>query len=214
MIFDPESTVRTLDYVMKLKEVTRAGWEREEFQSQWTKPLDIDHEYMHFESSADHTLGVVFYTRALAMAQGYDMQRCVDMATVHDLAEAIAGDGVWQVKNIPNHEAKRLKDIEERKALDTIFPNDLDEFKQLALEYMAQKTPDAKLVKEADKLEMVHQALRYESFLKDKNTLYEFWENVADSVKSDPARQIYKTLLSKSELTETNKERLRQRWVN
>ncbi|MFZ1767676.1 MAG: HD family hydrolase [Caldilinea sp.] len=135
------------------------------------------------ESVADHTTGVALLTLALAGAINADWQRAglerpintgraVMLAILHDLAESVITD-------LPKRSAQLLgsaaKHSAETAALTTILADlpSADDYATLWAEYDATSSPEARLVHDADALEMVHQAWQYARA--GHRTLDEFW---------------------------------------
>lgn len=95
-----------------------------------------------------------------------DIARCVQMCLVHDLAEAYVGD-ITPVEGVPASVKHEL----EQKAIDS-FLNEMlggpsnqqarERFRALWEEYEARETPESKLVKDLDRLELVLQGVEYE----------------------------------------------------
>lgn len=123
------------------------------------------------ESVADHAYGVALLTLALAAeinadpaAQGLgrplDVGRASAVALVHDLAE-------YAVTDLPRRTTALIgagaKHAAERRALEALLAGLAGGDALLACweEYAAAATPEALLVRDADKLDMLHQALRY-----------------------------------------------------
>ena len=123
------------------------------------------------ESVADHTCLVGIYAFFLAeavnadlTAQGLerplDVGRVVCMALLHDLAESLLTDLPKRSTAALGAEAKRA--AEERIITDLL--GDLPDgqgYIEMWREYDSGSTPEAHLVKDVDKLEMVMQSLRY-----------------------------------------------------
>jgi putative hydrolase of HD superfamily len=101
---------------------------------------------------------------------GADMNRCMKIALVHDLAEAIVGD-ITPNDGISKDEKRRL----EKAAMEEICADrkDLIEFWQ---EYEDGVSLEAKIVKDFDKLEMILTAGEYEN--QHKVDLQEFFTSV------------------------------------
>lgn len=135
------------------------------------------------ESVADHVHGVALLAMALAdainvdpAAEGLDapldVEALLRMALLHDLAESVITD-------LPKRSAEQfgnaVKLKAERAALRSILAQAPNAAAQLALwdAYATRATPEARLLKDVDKLEMVHQALRYEQ--SGQRGLDEFW---------------------------------------
>ncbi|HHW85578.1 MAG TPA: HD domain-containing protein [Chloroflexi bacterium] len=135
------------------------------------------------ESVADHTTGVALLTLALASALNADWQaaglerpidagRAVQLAILHDLAESVVTD-------LPRRSAQLIGAEIKRRAEATALTDILaglaggDDYATLWTEYATTASPEARLVHDADRLEMVHQALQYERA--GHHTLGEFW---------------------------------------
>ena len=105
-------------------------------------------------------MGVALLALLLPRAAGLDVDRarCVAMALVHDLAEAIVGDITPHDGVGPDEKLRR-----ERSAIGQIA-RDLGDTELLALwnEFEAGHTAEAKLVRELDVIEMALQARHYE----------------------------------------------------
>lgn len=135
------------------------------------------------ESVADHTTGVALLTLALAGAINADWQaaglgrpidagRAVTLAVLHDLAESIITDLPKRSAQLIGAEAKRRAETEALESILAELPAGND-YATLWAEYVASASPEARLVHDADALEMVHQALQYERA--GHRTLDEFW---------------------------------------
>lgn len=146
---EPERAAELLRFLRtagRLKRTVRAGWALRGIPAP--------------ESVADHTFRVCLL--ALVLAPGGeppDRARCLAMALVHDLAESVVGD-ITPYDGIPTEEKHRR----EREALAELSAM-LGDGEILALweEYQAAATPEARWVKELDKLETVLQAAEYEA---------------------------------------------------
>lgn len=124
---------------------------------------------------------------ASPQVDGLDKEKCIKIALVHDMAECIVGD-ITPSDNISKEEkAKREAEAmnQLRKALgetSTIA----DEFVALWSEYENASTPEAVLVKQIDKLEMVIQAFIYEQ--RQEIDLSEFYESVRTKITNPVLR--------------------------
>ncbi|MBE2236351.1 MAG: HD family hydrolase [Caldilineaceae bacterium] len=135
------------------------------------------------ESVADHTTGVALLTLALAgainadwqragLARPIDAGRAVMLATLHDLAESVITD-------LPKRSAQLIGSAAKHGAETAAFTTILadlpaaDDYATLWAEYDAASSPEARLVHDADALEMVHQAWQYARA--GHRTLDEFW---------------------------------------
>merc|ERR1712130_675294 len=115
------------------------------------------------ESVSDHMyrMGIMGMVVAQGIGRGLDINKCVKMALVHDIAEGEIGDIT------PTHNISKAKKQElEKKAIhnlcQTLDPELGKEVEILWEEYEANETAEAKLVKDCDRLEMLIQAYEYE----------------------------------------------------
>ncbi len=162
-----DGILRFWDLALRLKRVQRQGW--------------IDRGIGQPESSADHSWGVALLAWLLARDRPeLDHERVVLLALVHDLPEALAGDatpfdhirrdGPLSDDHFrqapPSFDASRLaKRVAEEAALETMIEplsEDLASWLRSAWhEYDAGETPEARFVKQVDKLETLLQAEDY-----------------------------------------------------
>ena len=132
----------------QLKHLFRQGWLRAGLPRQ------------QCESVAEHSLGVAFLTLLLAdeYVPGVNANRAVRMALLHDLGEARVGD-------LTPHDgvASSDKHQRERDAVREILSGLPRSADYLALweDYEAGASAEARLVKQADRLEMALQATVY-----------------------------------------------------
>ncbi len=136
-------------YIFLLKRLKRTGW---------YKYWGVDKK--ESESVAEHSFATALL--AYIIAQEYkpelNLEKILSLALIHDLAESIVGD-IPLRDNFPKDE----KHILETNAIQDIFKDFVNRDKFLAIwkEYEEGKTPEAKFVKEIDKLEFVFQAFWY-----------------------------------------------------
>ncbi|KAF0852344.1 conserved mitochondrial HD domain-containing protein 2 [Andalucia godoyi] len=173
-----------LALVGRLKTQLRTGW---------TRYLP---DGARCESVSDHMyrMSILCFTAPANL----NRDRCVRMALVHDLCEAICGDMVL-VSDLENEEdAKTILSVRsktekheiEKKSLAVIvdaLPENLEHLKleivELWEEYENQSTDEARFVKECDKLEMIVQASDYEHQYPSIN-LGEFYRGVRGLIKT------------------------------
>lgn len=137
-----------LDTANGLKHTVRAGWVRTGVQNP--------------ESVAEHSWRMALLGFLAAQDESLDYGRCVRIAVVHDLAEAIVGD-ITPFCGVDEAEKHRR----EREALEKMLGMlgahpAADEIRDCYLEYERASTPEGRLVKDFDKLEMLLQAAEYE----------------------------------------------------
>lgn len=146
----------------KVKKVKRAGWVREGI----TNP----------ESVADHSFRVAVMAMVFGDQFGIDTDKLIKMALIHDIAEGIRGDKVVERGNQINNQARDEKNRGEVETLRQIFADIPDAEKLIQLQ-ADEKSKEAKILKQLERLEMAVQALEYEEeFGAD---LTEFFENAS-----------------------------------
>ncbi|MFH1510330.1 MAG: HD domain-containing protein [Candidatus Woesearchaeota archaeon] len=156
--------IRFTDLAGTLKKIPRTGW--------------LHHGLINVESIAEHSFRTTILAYMLAEDLGCDSSRLIKMALIHDLSETLTGDIVAEhgkCVDIDHRKDKLKKEALALKELSAITPMG-DEMYSIWMEYACQKTKEAMLLKQIDKLEMAMQALEYEN-PKNPNHLKEFWEN-------------------------------------
>ncbi|KAG0322270.1 HD domain-containing protein 2 [Linnemannia gamsii] len=145
-----KGTLQFLHIVEKLKRTKRTGW--------------INHGVKPAESIADHMYRMGIMAMLIdEKTAGVNKDRCIKMAIVHDLAESLVGD-------ITPYDGVTIEDkhTQERNAMHHLchellgWSAQAQEISGLWAEYEAADTPEALLVKDFDKFEMIMQALEYE----------------------------------------------------
>lgn len=125
------------------------------------------------ESVTEHSWHVLFLVWALGrLVPEVDVARAVEIALVHDLAELRVGD-------LPRTAARYFpagaKAAAETAAMAEILAPLPAEARQLYAEYQAAETPEARLVKACDKLQLMLKVAAYERW--GAGGLGEFWDN-------------------------------------
>jgi putative hydrolases of HD superfamily len=170
MITDLLTLFRTLG---KMKTTPRTGW------------LDRGIPAEETESVADHTLLTALIAWTLALDDpSLDADRVLKLAMVHDIAEAVVGDippyapedipdssnpdalrAFFSVRRTATPEAEARKHAAEQSAAAELFgmlPERVaTELRALWQEYEARATPEARFVKDVDRLEAFLQSRAY-----------------------------------------------------
>lgn len=131
--------------LLTLKRVERAGW--------------VEMCLNDVESVADHSFSLAALAMVYARRHGLNLSKVLEMALIHDVAEAYTGDLTPRIKKrIPRHLLERL----ETAILERIFSELPDNLRRhyLALyrEYCAGDSAEARAVHMLDKLEMLCEA--------------------------------------------------------
>ena len=161
---DHEGTTRLLDMLLqanRLKTTPRTGW----FQRGVPTP----------ESVADHSHGVALIALALleSVPEPLDRARVLAMAIAHDLAESVTGDLSLGASRLLPAGAKAAA---ETAALDELLGGlgFADSWRAWWVEFEEQASPESRLVRDADRLDLLAQALTYERSCGTRE-LDEFW---------------------------------------
>lgn len=153
--------LKFLEEAGKLKAIAREGWKARGIKD--------------CESVAEHTFRAALLAMLLSDLEKCNTKNVLKMSLLHDLPESQVGD---LTKRSPNYGQKR--EIE-NKAMSKILknlPGKLrKEYMQLWREYREGRTPEARLLKEADKLEMLVQAREYAGQGYDTS---DFWKGEYD----------------------------------
>jgi len=128
---------------MGLKALDRAGWVRAGLSNS--------------ESVAAHSWGVAFLTLVL-LPDSLDRSRALTYAILHDLAEVRVGD-LTPHDNVPAQEKAEREERAMTAICESLPPHLLQAWKS----YEAQSDPEARFVRQLDRLDMALQATVYES---------------------------------------------------
>ncbi|XP_047330769.1 5'-deoxynucleotidase HDDC2 [Impatiens glandulifera] len=165
----PSSAIDFLSLCTRLKTTKRAGWVKRDVKDP--------------ESISDHMYRMGLMALISSDLPGVNRDKCIKMAIVHDIAEAIVGD-ITPDDGIPKLEKSRR----EQEALNHMCkllgegPR-AKEMHELWLEYEENSTLEAKVVKDFDKVEMILQALEYET--EQGKDLDEFFQSTAGKFQTE-----------------------------
>ena len=164
-----------------LKDVKRTGWVLEGIKGA--------------ESVADHTWGTSFLALLLANHKEIDVEKLLKMIVIHDLGEIKPGDIKWEAgrKVIGSQRVKRKTELNTLKELFKGLAKK-DEYLQLLREFNEQGSPEARFLKQIEKLEMAIQAYVYEQRGYSKKSLNQFWENTEKYLEGQELEPIFREL--------------------
>ncbi|MCB0062713.1 MAG: HD domain-containing protein [Caldilineaceae bacterium] len=159
-----------LQHIWYLKQLPRTGW--------------LFAGVRQPESIADHSYATAWTALLLAeeinqdyAAQGLtaplDCAQVMQIALVHDLAESVLTDLPKRSAELLGKEQKHRAEAEAIEVLLKPMPNG-DAYIASWYAYTESSTPEARLVRDADKLELLFQALRYAE--SGYQNLQDFWE--------------------------------------
>ncbi|XP_060214936.1 uncharacterized protein LOC132641864 [Lycium barbarum] len=145
----PSNAIDFLTLCHSLKTTKRKGW--------------VNHAIKGPESIADHMYRMSLMALIAGDLPGVNRERCIKMAIVHDIAEAIVGD-ITPSDGVPKAEKSRLEQAALTEMCKVLGGGmRAEEIKELWQEYENNASLEANLVKDFDKVEMILQALEYES---------------------------------------------------
>lgn len=170
---DAAPAINFLTLCHRLKTTKRKGW--------------VNHGIKGAESIADHMYRMALMALIAGDLPGVNRERCIKIAIVHDIAEAIVGD-ITPSDGVPKAEKSRREQV----ALDEmceILGGGIraDEIQELWAEYENNSSIEASLVKDFDKVEMILQALEYE--MAHGKVLDEFFLSTAGKFQTDTGRR-------------------------
>jgi len=158
--------IELLTELMRLKAVPRMGW--------------LLRGVRDVESVAAHSFGVAFIAmllgdRARMRGRQVDGERLLRLALLHDLTEARTGDLPSTIKSYFDPDVLKAADESAAAAmLEALSPLG-QQYLELWREYEHRASLEARLVKAADKLDLLLQAREYERG--GARSMQEFWEN-------------------------------------
>ncbi|RWR93946.1 HD domain-containing protein C4G3.17 [Cinnamomum micranthum f. kanehirae] len=178
------SAIDFLTLCHRLKTTKRKGW--------------INHGIKGPESIADHMYRMALMALIAGDLPGVNRERCIKIAVVHDIAEAIVGD-ITPSDGVPKEEKSRR----EREALNEMCEvlgggMRAEEIKELWAEYENNSSKEASLVKDFDKVEMILQALEYET--EHGKVLDEFFLSTAGKFQTETGRAWAAEVISRRNL--------------
>lgn len=164
-----------------LKQLYRQGWLRR----------GIDPALC--ESVAEHSFATAVLALMICDAYFPELDTCqvLRLALLHDFGEVYAGD-IVPSQNMPPEEKHRL----EREAVEKIFrrmPSG-ERYLDLWEAYEAGSTPEARFVRQIDRLEMAFQASIYE--YQEMGDLQEFYDSALAALSDPKLLEVIESLLN------------------
>jgi putative hydrolase of HD superfamily len=176
-----ESLVKFWRYGAGLKLVERKGWKKFRVKRR--------------ESVAEHSFALALLAMLEADRRGYDVERVLRLALLHDLEEAITGDLTPRDKELRGG-SRVLRD--KRKAIGEIVRRLPGKrrgyYRELWLDLRLLQTREARLVHELDKLEMVLQASVYAKKI-GRSRVLDFYSSAGEGIHDPVLRRILNSVV-------------------
>jgi putative hydrolase of HD superfamily len=177
MDYDPEALLDFFKSAGQLKHLKRTGW--------------INSGIDNPESVADHSFRTTLMAIILSDIDGLDTLRVARMAIIHDLAEGRIGDLTPIQKEAAGEVHTKAESTEIERLLSKLPEKMRILYSEAWNEFSNGLSEEAKLVKDADKLEMLLQSKEYEHVVDDRMKLMRFMHA---EVKGLKAQEIVKIL--------------------
>ncbi|CAH9119616.1 unnamed protein product [Cuscuta europaea] len=165
----PSNSIDFLTLCHSLKTTKRKGW--------------INHGIQGPESIADHMYRMALMALIAGDLPGVNRERCIKIAIVHDIAEAIVGD-ITPSDGVPKEEKSRREQAALNEMCKVLGGGmRAEEIQELWAEYENNASLEANLVKDFDKVELILQALEYE--IEHGKELDEFFLSIAGKIQTE-----------------------------
>nr|GMD25501.1 HD domain-containing protein 2 [Ipomoea batatas] len=165
----PSNAIDFLTLCHSLKTTKRKGW--------------INHGIRGPESIADHMYRMAVMALIAGDLPGVNRERCIKIAIVHDIAEAIVGD-ITPSDGVPKEEKSRREKAALNEMCEILGGGmRAEEIQELWAEYENNASLEANLVKDFDKVELILQALEYEA--EHGKVLDEFFLSTAGKIQTE-----------------------------
>lgn len=179
------SAIDFLTLCHQLKITKRKGW--------------INHGIKGPESIADHMYRMSLMALIAGDLPGVNRERCIKIAIVHDIAEAIVGD-ITPSDGVPKQEKSRMEQAALNEMCEVLGGGmRAEEIKELWTEYENNASLEASLVKDFDKVEMILQALEYE--MEHGKVLDEFFLSTAGKFQTEIGKSWAAEIVSRRKST-------------
>ncbi|KAK2777114.1 hydrolase-HD superfamily protein [Colletotrichum kahawae] len=178
--FDQNSPLHFFHILGKLKTIKREGWRR--------------HGIENGESIADHSHRMAMM--ALLAPSHLNVQRCVMMSLVHDIAESLVGD-LTPMSGV-SREEKGRREMSTIDYFASIAGPSGAFIRELWHEFEAAETPESRIAQDLDKVELLLQFVEYEEEGKGGIDLGEF-AGVANKIRSEECKAWAREILQARE---------------
>ena len=171
----------------KLKEIERTGW-------LISKVKDPEHD-------GDHSYSTAVLSYLLAKRMGLSAERCAVMGLFHDINEVITGDIATRydksLQKVPPEAKKSIERRNELKLASILIGKEGIGLREILNEYYMQRTEEAKLVKQVDKLDYIVQIALYSKKMESDERVEEFFKTAGSRIDIPEVRYIFEKIKKK-----------------
>jgi len=163
-----------------LKKIKRQGW---------IDKLSLKNP----ESVADHSYSMAIMGMIISDIENYDSEKILKMVLLHDLAESVIGD--FTPDEISIDEKNKLENNAFSKIIEDLPVNVKIQYEALWKDYQNDKSPEAKIVHQLDRLEMALQAKIYENEGHPKEKLEPFFESAKKEITHPKLKELFTNII-------------------
>lgn len=159
-----------------LKNIPRQGW---------IDKLSISNP----ESVSDHSYSMAIMCMIISDLRNLNSEKILKMALLHDLAESIIGD--FTPEQIGKEKKKKLENNAFEKIVKNLPEQIKSKYLEIWFEYQDNTSPEAKLIHQIDKLEMVLQAKIYQKNGYDKEKIESFFNSAKKEISDSKLKELF-----------------------
>ena len=172
----------------KMRDIKRKGW--------------LNSGINEVESIADHSFRVAILAMIIGDTLNLDVDKMVKMSLLHDICEIETGD-LTPSDKIDTNTKLSMENKGFFKIVDDLDDLQKKTWSNIWEEYVSNKTPEAKLLHQIDKFEMILQAYEYEQKGYSSEVLQKFWDegikNIDNSYLLDIMNDLKKIIVKNTE---------------
>lgn len=184
---DLDSILRFMLRADKLKEIERTGW--------------LIAKIQHPEHDGDHSYSTAALSYLIAKRMGLNAERCAVMGLFHDINEVITGDIATRsdksLQTVPPIIKRKLERQNELKLAAILNKREKNALRAVLDEYYAQRTEEARLVKQVDKLDYIVQIMLYHKKIKSEERVEDFFRTAGWRIDIPEVRYIFEKIKKK-----------------
>ncbi|XP_008560668.1 5'-deoxynucleotidase HDDC2 [Microplitis demolitor] len=172
-----------MELLGRLKHMRRTGW--------------VLRNITDSESIASHMYRMAVLSFLVDTQENLNKQRIMQMALVHDLAECIVGD-ITPYCGV-SAEEKHKREDNAMMEICQLLGSKGSEILEIFREYESQESPEAKYVKDLDRLDLISQAYEYEKRDGTPGKLEEFFTSTVDKISNPFLKKMASEITSQRE---------------